>query len=215
MRKNQSLLWYFCNAAKITFCYNSRMRLNTINKITWDLTPLFAADDDPRIEEEKTQIFEYSYKFINKWKGRNDYLENPAVLKEALDEYEEWAKNWGTSGNQGYYFGLRHSLEQDNPKLKAEQNKIKDMSIKIANDLQFFTHKLAKVSSERQEQFLTYEPLSGYKHFLEMLFEEAKYLLSEEEEKIINLVGPTSHSNWVKMMSEFLAKEAREVINEE
>src|SRR3989344_1172319 len=215
MRKNQSLLWYFCNAAKITFCYNNRMRLNTINKITWDLTPLFVADDDPRIEEEKAQILEHSYKFINKWKGRNDYLENPAVLKEALDEYEEGARNFGTNGSQGYYFGLRHSLEQDNPKLKAEQNKIKDMSIKIANDLQFFTHKLAKVSSERQEQFLTYEPLSGYKHFLEMLFEEAKYLLSEEEEKIINLVGPTSQSNWVKMMSEFLSKEAREVINEE
>ncbi|KKS22417.1 MAG: hypothetical protein UU80_C0007G0001, partial [candidate division WWE3 bacterium GW2011_GWA1_41_8] len=131
---------------------------------TWNLTPLFNSDDDPRIDDEKELILQNAYKFINKWKDRSDYLQEPVVLKEALDEYEEWDRKWGTSGDQGYYFGLRRSQEQDNAHLKAVTNKIKDMSIKIANDIQFFTIRLAKIPEDKQKEFLEYEPLSPYKH---------------------------------------------------
>ena len=44
------------------------------------------------------------------------------------------------------------------------------------------------------------------------MFAESKYLLSEPEEKIMNLKSPSSHANWVKMTSGFLAKEERTVI---
>jgi oligoendopeptidase F len=57
--------------------------------------------------------------------------------------------------------------------------------------------------------------LSNYRHYLERIFAEAKYLLTEQEETILNLKTPTSHSNWVKMTSGFLAKEERGVISEE
>ena len=185
------------------------------NYTTWNLTPLFNSDDDPRIDDEKELILQNAYKFINKWKDRTDYLQEPVVLKEALDEYEEWDRKWGTSGDQGYYFGLRRSQEQDNAQLKAVTNKIKDMSIKIANDIQFFTIRLAKIPEDKQKEFLEYEPLSPYKHYLETLFAEARYILSEDEEKILNLVGPTSYSNWVRMVSEFMSKEEREVLDED
>jgi oligoendopeptidase F len=188
---------------------------NNKKDILWNLTPLFQSDDDPLIEQKRKDLEEQSYRFINKWKDRKDYLEDPKVLKEALDDYEFWAKNYGESGDEGYYYWLRTQQDQNDPELKAKYNKIKDLGLKIGNDIQFFTHRIAKIPQKKQKKFLDSPDLASYRHFLESLFKEAHYLLSEEEEKILNLVGSTSYSNWVKMVSGFLSKEQREVFNAE
>lgn len=57
--------------------------------------------------------------------------------------------------------------------------------------------------------------LEPYKHFLEKLFESAKYILTEPEEKILNLKNATSFGNWVRMVREFVSKEVREVVDED
>jgi hypothetical protein len=48
---------------------------------------------------------------------------------------------------------------------------------------------------------------------LEKLFIQAKYLLSDAEEKILKLKQAVSHDNWAKMLSGFLSKEERVVLN--
>lgn len=176
---------------------------------TWDLTPLLSSDNDPKAETKLKQATNANYTFINKWKDRKDYLENQSILKEALDEYEQLARFYSGGGSVGYYFWLRSQQDENDPKLKAKNNKIKDEQIKIANDIQFFTYRIAKISQEKQKEFLESKDLAPYKHFLEDLFKESKYLLSEEEEKILNITDATSYSNWVKMVSGFLAKEER------
>ncbi|RJR28253.1 hypothetical protein C4561_00120 [candidate division WWE3 bacterium] len=177
----------------------------------WILTPLLKSDNDPKIEDKTREVEEKCYEFINKWKDRTDYLEDPAILKTALDEYEHLSANYGTDGDVGYYFGLRSSQDQDSPAIKAKYNKIVDRSIKIGNDIQFFTHRLAKVSPEMQKKFLEFPGLHDYSHWLELLFNEAKYLLSEPEEKILALKSVTSYSNWVRMTSSFISKEERKI----
>jgi|AntAceMinimDraft_18_1070375.scaffolds.fasta_scaffold08787_4 oligoendopeptidase F len=181
-------------------------------QITWDLSPLFKSDNDPRIEKERKIVEKESYKFINKWKSRKDYLKKPSVLKQALDEYEKWQKNYGASGNEGYYLWLKTAQNQNDPELKAKFNKIIDFSNKIQTDIEFFTLSIAKIPPKFQKKFLAHKPLKNYKHFLERLFAEAKYLLSEAEEKILTLQFTTSHSNWVKMTSGFLAKEETKIL---
>jgi oligoendopeptidase F len=179
---------------------------------TWNLDPLFKSDSDPQIEKQRKIVERESYKFINKWKGSKDYLKNPAVLKQALDEYENWQKNYGTGGDEWYYFWLRTAQDQNDPELKAKFNKIMDFSNKIQTDIEFFTLSIAKIPLKSQKKFLEYKPLENYKHFLEMLFVGAKYLLSEAEEKILTLQFTTSHLNWVKMTSGFLSKEERRIL---
>lgn len=185
-----------------------------IYKTSWDLTPLFTSDNDPVIEKKRKKVERESYKFINKWSDRDDYLQDPKVLKQALDEYEYWLRNYGYDGDVWYYFFLRTQLNQHNPYLKAKYNKIQDFGYKIQNDIQFFTLRIAKIDTKLQKRILQYEGLKDYKHFLERLFKQAKYQLSEGEEKIMNLKTPTSHDNWVKMLSEFLSKEERKVLDE-
>jgi len=182
---------------------------------TWNLRHLFRGDEDPRIEKQKKEIQKRSYSFINKWKGRKDYLEDPAVLALALDEYERWMRDSGTDGNPGYYFWLRSQIDRNNPELKARYNKIEEFSKKIGNDIQFFHLRISKIPRSLQKKFLAYKGLQKFRHFLERIFAGSQYLLSESEEKIVNLKSTTSYGNWVRMTSDFLAREERKVLLED
>ncbi|MBI5100434.1 MAG: M3 family oligoendopeptidase [Nitrospirae bacterium] len=181
----------------------------------WDLTPLFNADDDPRIEEKTLEVEKRNRAFINRWSKRTDYLKDPAVLLKALSEYEGLKRACGSDGDAGYYFWLRTQQDMNDPALKARFNRIEDFSRKIENDLQFFSLRIAKIKAADQKKFLAHRGLAPYRHFLERIFAESKYLLTEPEEKILNLKTSTSHSNWVRMTSGFLSKEERKVLLED
>lgn len=185
-----------------------------MKQIAWNLKTLFDGDDDPGMAKKRKLIEKNSYEFINKWKERKDYLEDPAILKQALEEYAKWKKNYGSEGDEGYYYWLRTTQDQNAPDLKAKFNQIEHFSKKIENDIQFFYLRIAKIPEKQQNKFLEYAGLKDYRHFLERIFAESEYLLSEPEEKIINLKTPTSYSNWVRMTSSFLAREERKIIPE-
>ena len=183
-----------------------------MKQISWNFGTLFSGDDDPAIEKKRKSVEKKSYTFINAWKDRTDYLRDPSTLKKALDEYELWKRNYGSEGDEGYYFWLRTTQDQNNPALKAKFNTVDNFSKKIENDIQFFPLRIAKIPPKKQKKFLHYPPLKAYRHFLERIFAESEYLLSEPEEKILNLKSTTSHSNWVKMTSGFLAGEERRIV---
>lgn len=182
--------------------------------MNWDLTPLLKNESDKETEKQKSLIKKENYKFISKWENRQDYLKEPFILKEALDEYEKLNRLCGNSGGVGFYFYLKSALDQNDPEIKAKFNNIRDFEIKISNDLQFFEHNIARIPENLQPRFLAHKGLEPYKHFLEKLFIQAKYLLSDAEEKILNLKQPSSRGNWVKMLSGFLSKEERIVLSE-
>jgi oligoendopeptidase F len=182
-----------------------------MKQITWNLGVLFKSDDDTEIERKRKDVEKNSYVFINKWKNRKDYLKDPSVLKKALDEYERWKRYWSSDGDEGYYFMLRTAQDQNDPKLRAKFNKVEYFSRKIENDMQFFHLRIAGIPGKYHRRFLDYKGLKKYRHFLERIFAESKYLLSEPEERILNLKSATSYANWTRMTSGFLAKEERQV----
>ncbi|KKQ41430.1 MAG: Oligoendopeptidase, pepF/M3 family [Microgenomates group bacterium GW2011_GWC1_37_8] len=184
-------------------------------KTSWNLSPLFKSDYDPKIETNRKQVAKATNKFIIRWKNRNDYLINTKILKEALDEYEKWSRFIGANSQERYYFHLRTSRDQNDPKLKALENKAIEFSKKLENEMQFFELRIAKIDPKQQRKFLEYKPLQPYKHFLEKLFIQSKYHLSESEEKIMNLKSTPAHSNWVKMTQGFLTKEEAKVFDED
>lgn len=180
----------------------------------WDLSPLFSSDADPGIEANLRQVEKKSYAFINAWKDRTDYLRDPKVMQQALGAYEQWKKNWGADGDAGYYYWLRTQQDMNDTELRARFNRVEEFSRKIENDIQFFHLRIAKIPKARQKRFLAYEGLRKYRHFLARIFAEADYLLSEPEEKILNLKSATSYAQWTRMTAGFLAKEERKVLLE-
>ena len=185
----------------------------TINKTEWGLNSL--VDKDKSFEEKRKEWQEKTQNFISKWKNRKDYLQEPGVLREALDDYEEWKRFYGVEADEIYYFWLKTQQDQNNSEIKGRFNDVESFSKKIENDMKFFTLKIAKIPEGKQKKFLEYSKLGKYKHFLERLFIESKYLLSEKEEKIMNLKSSSSYSSWIKMTSGFLSKEEKDVLDEE
>lgn len=177
----------------------------------WNLGVLFSGDADPGIEDQLAEVRRKSYEFINKWKGRRDYLRDPGVLRQALDEYEAWKRDCGSDGDPGYYFWLRTQQDQNSPDLKARFNKIEEFSRKIENDIQFFYLGIAKISPRLRKKFLGAPVLRKYRHFIDRIFAESGHLLGEREEKILNLKSAVSYSNWVRMTAGFLVREERKV----
>ncbi len=194
----------------------ARIRKNglKVDRTVWNLKPLFSGDSDSHMEKKRKIVEQKSYAFINAWKDRTDYLEDPLILRQALDQYESWKHNYGTDGDEGYYFWLRTQQDQIDAKLKARFNKIEDVSKKLENESQFFYLRIARIKLENQKKFLEHEALAKYRHFLERIFAESRYHLSEPEEKILNLKSATSYANWTKMTSSFLSKEERVVLTE-
>ena len=181
----------------------------------WNLKGLIPEGGVEGFIKEWEKLKEEYEKFINKWKDRKDYLEKPEVLKEALDEYEELAKNYGNGGREAYYYWLKNKQDQEDNEVKAIINKIEEKLVKLSNELQFFMMRIAKIPAEEQKKFLEYEGLKEYKHLLEMSFRDSKHLLSEEQEKIMRLKGTTSYDKWVEMVERMISKEVRTITDEE
>jgi len=201
-------------------------KINT-SKTNWDLSKIYLKtiatkalptpqvgnwDDDSEFEIEKQKIINSSYGFINKWNDRTDYLTEPQALKMALDELESLDTK---ESGLGYYYGLKSALDQTNPKILSRLNKIEEFAVKIANDMEFFTQKLAHIDENIQKEFLKSEELKDYRHMLIGVFDNAKYLLTEPEEKILNLKSSISHGNWVHLTSSLISKEERKVLDED
>lgn len=177
--------------------------------LTWNFDDLLKADDDPQIQTKRKEITKATDAFVKKWKERTDYLKNPKILKQALDEYENWTRFYGYGGDESYYFSLRFTQDQTNTSVKAKAQLAEDFSKEIINKIRFFELNIAKIPVKEQAQFLKAIELEPYRHFLEMAFAEAKYLLNEREEMIMSMKATTAYSNWVDMTETFLVKEER------
>ncbi|MDP1743333.1 MAG: M3 family oligoendopeptidase [Candidatus Amesbacteria bacterium] len=170
-------------------------------RYSWNFGLLNTFEDQLKTVEEKNLAFS------TKWKTREDYLSDPKVLSEAILEFDDLQKNYGTTGDLGYYWGLRESLDQSDPAIKAQNNKLEEFSVKLYNQNQFFLLKLSKVPGNIQKIFLESDLLIDFRHFLEHLFATGKFTLSDPEEKILNLKNNSAHSSWVRMTSQFLSEE--------
>jgi len=189
---------------------------------TWDLSKIYnPAATDKDFEKELQEYEKLVMEFVNKWnpklsKGyRDDYLKDAKVLKIALDEYEELEQDWKGLSKVSYYYHLATSIDQLNTKLKAKENKVHDVTIRMANEVQFFGLRIAKIPQSTQKKFLKDKNLAQYHHWLDSAFKEAKYLLSEPEEKIMTLKGKVAYSNWTRLVSEQISKAEREVLDED
>jgi oligoendopeptidase F len=176
-------------------------------KTQWDLLLVMPGNSDAAVKADLEETARSCRKFITKWSARNDYLEDSATLKIALDEYELLQRDHGVSGRAGYYFLLRTCLDQNDTEMRAKYNQVSEQTLKIASELEFFESRLAKVDPTHQKKFLKTPELDQYRHWMEKLFTEGKYRLSELEERIMVLKSQTSYENWVKMTESFIASE--------
>ncbi|MEI7620200.1 MAG: M3 family oligoendopeptidase [Candidatus Falkowbacteria bacterium] len=180
------------------------------NKNEWDLSVLTKVN----FSQKRKKIALEHDKFIKKWQKRSDWLEDPAVLRKALDEFENLIRFYNNGAEEGYYYWLKSEIDENNSEVKAKNNQITDFALDLSNKLQFFELRLARLPQNLRSKFIKSSDLKPYKHFLERLFAQSDYLLSDQEEKLLRLKEQTSNSNWTKMTSGFLSAESAKVLLE-
>jgi oligoendopeptidase F len=181
----------------------------------WNLKQLYKSTKDPQIEIDIGMSKKKVSDFVEKWEKDKEYLKSPSVLKKALDEYERLNESPGIYDKPLYYFSLLNALDQSSIETKGKLNQLTEQSVLLYNRVQFFELNLSRVEKKTQEIFLNSPLLKEYNHYLESLFKQGKYTLSDKEEKVFNLTSKTSYSNWVSMISELLSKQTLEVLNED
>ncbi len=172
------------------------MQKNKI-KTEWNMGLLYKSTKDPQIEKDM-QLFEKTVvAFEKKYRNTDSYLNNEADLAKALADYEK-IEGMSTNSKPIRYFNFLSDLDSNNQEVQARLTMLDDQSTKIVNKIIFFSLKLGKIDPQTQKQFLKSPKLKHFHYFLKIIFDRAKYKLSEPEEKILNLMSLPAYSLWVQ-----------------
>lgn len=170
----------------------------------WDLNQLYTSVTDPAIELDQKKADAATALFVKKYRGNKQHLKNPAALATALFDYEKLIEL--PSARAGYYVFFRKDLNVEDKEAEALGSKLEERSTKRGNQLLFFVLELGKIPAATKEKFLASKVLAPYRYWLLQLFENAKYDLSEAEEKILSLKSDVSHGRWVQATDNILNK---------
>lgn len=178
--------------------------MNKDMSINWNFKLFYKNDTDPKIEED-FKVFERAVlAFEKKYRNNEEYLKDSNKLLLACKDYEkltampEYVKPF-------FYFSLRRDLDSTNKFYSAKVNEYQEKLNKINNKIIFFGLKLGKIENNKQKEFLKDSKLIKYNYYLKKMFEDAKYNLTESEEKIINLYNTPAKSMWVDGFSKVLS----------
>ncbi len=176
-----------------------------INQTKWDLETLFySGTADEQLEKDLKKVESLFASFSRKYQ-KLDFMATPETLASALKDY--FALDDKVSAKPALYFWYRNVLDTHDHEAEKQSNLISDRFTKAGNQLIFFTLKIGHLEKKRQAIFLKSEVLAPYKYFLKTIFNNAKYELSEAEEKILNLKNLPSYSLWVSGTEKILQRQ--------
>lgn len=189
--------------------------MNSTIHTTWNLSQLIIREDDPELEKKHTEIEQQYAQFIKTWKRNKEYCRNPEILAGALKEYENLLRLYASDNTESYYYWLKSALEQDNAQVKGKIQTLENWSRDLHESIRFFEQSIAKIAKTKQKEFLKHPSLIPYAHFIERLFVDAKYLLTQKEERIMALTAKNAYANWVDMTESLLSLQEGKVLSED
>ncbi len=157
-------------------------------------------------DEFQKEANAFADRFVSKWSQDKSYLTDSSKLLLACKDIEKWSQKYAGGGSFAYNIYLKISLDQTNPELIAEKNKITTISRITTVKLQFFELELSKISKQQQQIFLNDKILKKYHYYLKRIFDAGKYNLSKDAEKVMTMISPVAYDNWIHMLDKFLSK---------
>ncbi len=172
--------------------------------LEWDLKNLFyTSDKDSRIEKD-LQTAERAYADFAKKYAKKNFTAKKTTLLGALKDYEALLVMPERS-RPSYYYSYRLSLNAMDAVAEKQSNLISNRMTKAGNQILFFGLALGKIPLSTQKELLKDPAFSKYQYYLTTTFLHAKHMLSEAEEKIVNLHGDTSYGMWVSGTEKIIA----------
>ena len=147
-------------------------------KYTWDLTNLYASDEEWEKSYEKTLSI---IDDIEKYKGK--LSENGKTLLEALASYENISMNV----NRLYtYAGKKHHQDTANATYQALESRAGSLQAKVVAKCSFMTPEIVSLGEDTVKEFINdTEGLKVYTNYLNNTLRDAKHVLSKEQEELL------------------------------
>jgi oligoendopeptidase F len=175
--------------------------LTGAEEVAWDLTDLYDAGDDPRIERDIEQAETAAAAFRELYYGRVAQL-TPSELRTAIEERE---KIESTATRAIYYAHLWFATDTADSQRGALVAKLTEKGAALDTQLLFFGLELAALEDEQAELLLAGEELERWRHWLRTVRKFRPYILTEPEEKILTEKTVSGFSAWDRLYDELLA----------
>ncbi|HAR65158.1 MAG TPA: oligoendopeptidase [Lentisphaeria bacterium] len=164
---------------------------------TWNLDDLYTSPTDPKLSEDLSQLSVEADDFAAQWRGKLG--QDAATLRAALDHYEAFQRK---AAKPSCYASLLFSTDLNDPERGALLQSVREAITALSGKLVFFDLELAELPEERLTELMADDQLAPYGHYLKTVVAQAKYNLSEPEEKILVATSPVRGSAFGRLFSE-------------
>jgi oligoendopeptidase F len=177
------------------------MASNSAEGIRWDLSDLFSAHDDPRIEATLSSCRARAEDFSHRFRGKISRPEGPTPeeLLQGLKELEEIEEALSRVAN---YSSLLYSADSLRPEYQDLEQKVEQRVTEVRNLLLFFELEWLDLKDEAAERLIDHPALKPYSHYLWSLRRFRPHKLSEPEERIVNEKDNTGRNAFGRLFSE-------------
>ncbi|MBI5957580.1 MAG: oligoendopeptidase F, partial [Chloroflexi bacterium] len=175
-------------------------KITGAESVNWDLSDLYAAIDDPKIEQDILRTDERADKFAEVYRGKVATFDAEEMY-EAVVEYEGIVE---AASRLEAYAHLIWTTDSANAKYGALLQKLTEWSSRLQQTLVFFELEWVNAPDEFANQMISHPVLSHYHHWLEATRRYQPHRLSEPEEKILAEKAVTGRDAWTRFFSEFL-----------
>lgn len=176
----------------------------TAVKHEWDLsTHFYTSAKDPQIEADLVAI-EKAYRSFAKKYARTSFTTSAPKLAKALQDYARLEAL--AAGKPILYFWYRKTLNSHDTEAERYINLIAERLTKAENLVLFFPLAIGKIAKKDQSHYLKHPDLQPYRYQLTSIFTNARYTLSEAEERILNLKSLPARGLWISGTEKILNK---------
>ena len=177
------------------------MTTNSAEGIRWDLSDLYAAHDDPRIDLTIKDCYARAERFADRFRALMQDHETLTAesLLQALSELESI---YETLGRVGSYAGLLYAADTAKPEYQDLTQRVEQRSTEIRNLLLFFELEWLKFDDTIASRLIADPTLEAYRHYLISLRRYRPHTLTELEERVINDRDNTGRNAFGRLFSE-------------
>jgi oligoendopeptidase F len=174
---------------------------NSAEGVRWDLSDLFFAHDDTRIEATLRDCRARAEIFAARFRGTIQIPAgpDPQELLSALQELEEIYEALSRVSN---YASLLYAGDTLRPQYQDLEQRVEQRVTEINNLLLFFELEWLALEEQAAERVMAHPALENYSHYLRQLRRYRPHRLSEAEEKIVNDKDNTGKNAFARLFSE-------------
>ena len=177
------------------------MTTNSAEGILWDLSDLYTAHDDPRIDLTIKDCHARAERFADRFRALMQDHETLTAesLLQALKELEIIYESLGRVGS---YAGLLYAADTAKPEYQDLTQRVEQRSTEVRNLLLFFDLEWLKFDDTIASRLMADPTLEAYRHYLISLRRYRPHTLTELEERVINDRDNTGRNAFGRLFSE-------------